>query len=137
MRFFWAAFSKFRQSKPKGFSFLNSRNHLKNSSQTSSKINFNSFNISFIYKLNAKVFPILHLSHLINAKYSKIPFDSSTTLTFINCIFTSIWLCFGIPPVFTNLLHVFYLKPFPSTSLAFNIIMNASLSIFFAMFCIA
>ena len=74
---------------------------------------------------------------LSSSKYSKIPFDSSTTLTFINCIFTSIWLCFGIPPVFTNLLHVFYLKPFPSTSLAFNIIMNASLSIFFAMFCIA
>ena len=43
LRFFLAASAKFRQSKPKGFSFLNSRNHLKNNSQTSSKINLNSF----------------------------------------------------------------------------------------------
>lgn len=43
LRFFLAASAKFRQSKPKGFSFLNSRNHLKNNSQTSSKTNLNSF----------------------------------------------------------------------------------------------
>lgn len=43
LRAFLAAFVKFRQSKPKGFSFLNSRNQLKNASQTSSKINLNSF----------------------------------------------------------------------------------------------
>ena len=43
LRFFLAVSTKFRQSKPTGFSFLNSRNQLKNNSQTSSKINLNSF----------------------------------------------------------------------------------------------
>ncbi len=54
LRFFLAVSAKFQRSKPIGFSLLNSRNHLKNYSQNSSKINLNcfleyyGFNLDFI-----------------------------------------------------------------------------------------